>query len=282
MKLKNWVKTGALTLGLLSSSLVMAHAKHQDDIALQMYTLRDVGTLEEQFSLAQKTGFHAVELVGTQGVDSFELNRLLDLYQLDAMGAHVQLSALRNDLNTVISFNQSIDNQVIIMPWLAAEDRPTSAQGWKALGQELDAIGKTLRENGMQLAYHNHDFEMKKYEGKLALEWILEGSHADNLKLELDAAWVSRGGQDPAKLIKKWKKRIFSIHAKDNSGIGTHDNERNFTVIGDGIMAWDEVLPVAQKANVQWYVVEHDMPADAEAIISKANQYLTEHLDQGH
>ncbi|ANQ28830.1 xylose isomerase [Vibrio natriegens] len=282
MKLKNWVKTGALTLGLLSSSLVMAHAKHQDDIALQMYTLRDVGSLEEQFALAQKTGFHAVELVGTQGVDSFELNRLLDLYQLDAMGAHVQLSALRNDLNTVISFNQSIDNQVIIMPWLAAEDRPTSAQGWKELGQELDAIGKTLRENGMQLAYHNHDFEMKKYDGKLALEWILEGSHADNLKLELDAAWVSRGGQDPAKLIKKWKKRIFSIHAKDNSGIGTHDNERNFTVIGDGIMAWDEVLPAAQKANAQWYVVEHDMPADAEAIISKANQYLIEHLDQGH
>ncbi|MGY0615518.1 sugar phosphate isomerase/epimerase family protein [Vibrio sp. FJH11] len=281
MKLKNWVKTGALTLGLLSSSLVMANV-NKSDIALQMYTLRDVGTLEEQFAMAQRTGFHAVELVGTQGVDSFELNRLLELHQLDAMGAHVQLADLRNDLNTVISFNQSIDNQVIIMPWLAAEDRPTSAQGWKELGQELDAIGKTLRENGMQLAYHNHDFEMKKYDGKLALEWMLEGSNADNLKLELDAAWVSRGGQDPAKLIKKWKKRIFSVHAKDNSGIGTHDNERNFTVIGDGIMAWDEVLPAAQKANVQWYVVEHDMPADAEAIISKANQYLIEHLDQGH
>lgn len=282
MKLKNWVKTGALTLGLLSSSLIMANAKHQDDIALQMYTLRDIGSLEEQFALAQKTGFHAVELVGTQGLESGDLNRLLAQYQLEAMGAHVQLADLRNDLNTVISFNQSIDNPVIIMPWLAAKDRPTSAQGWKELGQELDAIGQTLRKNGMQLAYHNHDFEMKKYDGKLALDWILEGSHPDNLKLELDAAWVSRGGQDPTKLINKWKNRIFSIHAKDNSGIGTHDNERNFTVIGDGIMAWDEVLPAAQKANVQWYVVEHDLPADAEAIISKANHYLIEHLDQGH
>lgn len=47
-------------------------------------------------------------------------------------------------------------------------------------------------------------------------------------------------------------------------------------------MAWDEVLPVAQKEYVQWYVVEHDMPADAEAIISKANQYLNENLAQGH
>lgn len=282
MQLKQWIKTGVFSLGLLTSAVAMAHAKHQDDIALQMYTLRDVGTLEEQFAMAQRTGFHAVELVGTQGVDSYELNRLLELHQLEAMGAHVQLAELRNDLNTVISFNKSIDNQVVIMPWLAADDRPTSAQGWKELGQELDAIGKTLRENGMLLAYHNHDFEMKKYDGKLALEWILEGSHADNLQLELDAAWVSRGGQDPAKLIKKWKKRIFSLHAKDNSGIGTNDNERNFTVIGDGIMAWDEVLPAAQKANVQWYVVEHDMPADAEAIIGKANKYLIDHLDQSH
>lgn len=283
MKLNHWLKTGVFSIGLLASSLAMAHAKHQEDIAVQMYTLRDVGTLEQQFAMAERSGFHAVELVGTQGVDSYEMNRLLSEYQLNAMGAHVQLSALRNDLSTVISFNQAIDNKVVIMPWLAAEDRPTTAEGWKALGKELDAIGQTLRENGMQLAYHNHDFEMKKYDGKLALEWILEGSHANNLKLELDAAWVARGGQDPAKLIKKWRKRIFSLHAKDNSGIGTHDNERNFTVVGDGIMAWeDEVLPAAQKARIGWYVVEHDQPSDAEAIITEANQYLIEHLDQPH
>lgn len=283
MTLNHWIKTGVLSIGLFAACLTMAHSRHQEDIAVQMYTLRDVGSLEEQFSMAQRSGYHAVELVGTQGVDSYEMNRLLTAHQLDAMAAHVQLTDLRNDLNSVIRFNQAIENTVVIMPWLAAEDRPTTAQGWISLGRELDEIGKTLRHNGMLLAYHNHDFEMKKYDGKLALEWILEGSHADNLQLELDAAWVARGGQDPAKLIKQWRKRIFSLHVKDNSGIGTHDDEFNFTVVGDGIMSWqDEILPAAQKAGVQWYVVEHDLPADAEAVITEANQYLTGFLVQPH
>ncbi|XAW87485.1 hypothetical protein ABDK09_04425 [Vibrio sp. CDRSL-10 TSBA] len=136
MKLNHWLKTGVFSIGLLASSLAMAHAKHQEDISLQMYTLRDVGTLEEQFSMAQRSGFHAVELVGTQGVDSYEMNRLLTAHQLNAMAAHVQLADLRNDLATVISFNQAIDNNVVIMPWLAAEDRPSTAEGWKALGKE--------------------------------------------------------------------------------------------------------------------------------------------------
>lgn len=276
MELNQWVKAGILSFGLLASSF--SYAESKEGIALQMYTLRDVGTLEEQFSMAQRTGFHAVELVGTQGVDSEEMNRLLAEHQLNAMAAHIQLSDLRNNLDKVISFNKTIDNNVIIMPWLPGEDRPASADGWKQLGEELDGIGKTLSENGMQLAYHNHDFEMKKYDGKLALEWILEGSTNEHLKLELDAAWVSRGGQDPAKFIENWSKRIYSLHVKDNSGIGVHDNERNFTVVGDGIMAWDEVLPAAQEAEVEWYIVEHDLPSDAEVIISKANQYLKSHL----
>lgn len=281
-KLKNWVKAGALTLGVMATAVVSAHPKHdhhqQENIAVQMYTLRDQGSLEEQFAMAQRAGFHAVELVGTHDVDSYELNRLLNEYDLDAMAAHVQLEALRNDLQTVITFNKAVDNDVIIMPWLPAEERPDSARGWRELGQELDQIGQTLRRNGMTLAYHNHDFEMKKFHGKTALEWIISASQARNLKIELDAAWVSRGGQDPAQFIKKLRHRLFSIHVKDNSGIGTHDDERNFTVVGDGIMAWDEVLPAAERAHARWFVVEHDQPADAEAIITKANQYLKDHL----
>ena len=278
-KLQKWAKVGVLTLGLAVTSMVNAAPEHNEDIAVQMYTLRNVGTLEQQFAMAHRSGFHAVELVGTQGVSSNEMNRLLKQYQLDAMAAHIQLSDLRNDLDTVIRFNKAIDNDVIVMPWLPAEERPSSEKEWLKLGEELDQIGAKLRQNDMVLAYHNHDFEMKKYDGKLALELLAQATHADNLKLELDAAWVSRGGQNPVELVKKLSKRILSLHVKDNSGVGTHDDERNFTVVGEGIMAWDEVLPAAKQANTQWYIVEHDMPTDPEATITKANLYLTSHLN---
>lgn len=38
---------------------------------------------------------------------------------------------------------------------------------------------------------------MKKYAGKTGYEWLVDTTQPLNLMLEIDAAWVSRGGQDP-------------------------------------------------------------------------------------
>lgn len=51
-------------------------------------------------------------------------------------------------------------------------------------------------------------------------------------------AWVTRGGQDPARLLKKYKGRVFAVHAKDHAPIGTRDDEMNFAPAGEGILTW--------------------------------------------
>ncbi|MGE1076488.1 sugar phosphate isomerase/epimerase, partial [Pseudomonas fragariae (ex Marin et al. 2024)] len=53
---------------VLNGTALLAAPAVDRQIALQMYTLRNVGTMEQQFSLAQSAGFSAVELVGDQGV----------------------------------------------------------------------------------------------------------------------------------------------------------------------------------------------------------------------
>lgn len=195
-------------------------------IALQMYTLRHVGSLEEQFAMANKAGFNAVELVGDHNVSSDEMKALLEKYNLKAISAHVQLTNLQQDMQSVVAFNNAVGNRVLIVPWIEPADRPASAQAWKDMAQELDNLARHLKKQGMTLGYHNHDFEMKKYNGKTALEILFD--HAPNLAIELDMAWVTRGGQDPARLLKKYKGRVFAVHAKDHAPIGTRDDEMNF------------------------------------------------------
>lgn len=195
-------------------------------IALQMYTLRHVGSLEEQFAMANKAGFNAVELVGDHNVSSDEMKSLLEKYNLKAISAHIQLANLRQDSQSIVEFNNAIGNRVLIVPWIEPADRPASAQAWKDMAQELDNLARHLKKQGMTLGYHNHDFEMKKYNGKTALEILFD--HAPNLAIELDMAWVTRGGQDPARLLKKYKGRVFAVHAKDHAPIGTRDDEMNF------------------------------------------------------
>lgn len=92
---------------VLNATALLAGPAADRQIALQMYTLRNVGTLEQQFFLAQSAGFSAVELVGDQGVSADEPNRLLKKYNLTVTSAHVQLEALRRQLPETIAFNRA-------------------------------------------------------------------------------------------------------------------------------------------------------------------------------
>lgn len=249
-------------------------------IAVQMYTLRNVASLEEQLKIVHDAGVHAVETVGTQNVSAQELKRLLDKYSIKAISSHVQLADLRSDLDTVVAFNKSIGNTTLVVPYLKKEERPTDAAGWTALGKELGEISKKVRAKGMTLAYHNHDFEIVDFNGKTGLELMFEGA-GPKLKAELDLAWVARAGHDPAALLGKFRGRVFAVHAKDNAPQGQGKDEGGFAALGKGVLDWNAILPAAAKAGVQWYILEHDQPLDPAAVLKTGAAYLNEHLPAG-
>lgn len=276
---KLMVLVGVLT-ALSMAPLQALAADVEDEMALQMYTLRNVGTPAEQFAMAHKAGFKHVELVGSHDMDAKELKTLLEKNQLTATSAHVQLKALEEEYPQTVAFNKAVGNDTIVIPWIEPEDRPDTTQGWIDYAQRLDKMGAKLRKDGIQLGYHNHDFEMKKYDGVTALEIIFNNSNADNLKLEMDAAWVFRGGQDPARILKEYPGRVFAIHAKDSASIGVRDDEMNFAPLGEGLLDWTTILPAAKASGVKWFIIEHDKPKDAWSIISTSHQNLHAALEK--
>ena len=266
--------TGCLLAGAALSSLSATAAQVDNQIALQMYTLRNVDTAEKQFAMAHDAGFKHVEIVGNHDLSAQQMNALLKKNQLTVTSAHVQLAALEKEYASTVAFNKSVGNSVIIVPWIEPEDRPDSSRGWIDYAKRLDAMGAKLRHDGIQLAYHNHNFEMKKYDGITALEILMNHSSRDNLKLEMDAAWVSRGGQDPVRFLKEYPGRIYAIHAKDNASIGIRDDEMNFAPLGEGLLDWSAILPAAQANGVKWFIIEHDKPKDAWRIITTSLKNL--------
>lgn len=249
-------------------------------IAVQMYTLRNVASLEEQLKIVHDAGIHAVETVGTQNASAADLKRLLDKYSIQVVSTHVQLSDLRSDLDKVVAFNKSIGNSVLVVPYLKKEERPTDAAGWTALGKELGAISNKVRAKGMTLAYHNHDFEIVDFNGKTGLELMFEGA-GPKLEAELDLAWIARAGYDPAALLGKFRGRVFAVHAKDNAPTGQAKEEDGFAALGKGVLNWNAILPAAARAGVRWYIIEHDHPLDPAAVVKTGAAYLNEHLPAG-
>jgi sugar phosphate isomerase/epimerase len=249
----------------------------QKPIAVQMYSLRNAGALDQQLKIVHDAGVHAVETVGTQGVSATELKQLLDRYSIKAVSSHVPLAELRKDLDGVAAFNRSIGNSTLVVPYLDAKDRPTDAAGWTALGQELGRIAKQVRAKGMRLAYHNHDFELVDFNGTTGLEMLFAAAGPD-LQTELDLAWVARAGLDPAVMLAKFRGRLFAVHAKDNAPKGQAEDEGGFAAVGQGVLDWNAILPAAAAAGVQWYIVEHDQPRDPAKVIQTGADYLREHL----
>ncbi|MFY0186229.1 sugar phosphate isomerase/epimerase family protein [Stenotrophomonas sp. PUT21] len=272
-------RTTTLALLLLAAlpAFAGAPAGPPQPIAVQMYTLRDAGTLDQQLKIVHDAGVGAVETVGTQNVSAAELKQLLDRYSIKAISSHVQLADLRSDLGGVVAFNRSIGNTTLVVPYLDKKDRPTDAAGWTALGQELGRIAAQANAQGMRLAYHNHDFELVDFNGKTGLELLFAAAGPD-LKTELDLAWVARAGHDPVVMLGRFRGHVFAVHAKDNAPTGQAEDEGGFAAVGQGVLDWNAILPAAAAAGVQWYIVEHDQPRDPAKVIKTGADYLRQHL----
>jgi len=271
----------AALLFLTALPALAQHAGPQaKPIAVQMYTLRNVASLDERLKIVHDAGVRAVETVGTQDVSAATLKRLLDKYSIKAISTHVQLADLRGDLDKVVAFNKAIGNTTLVVPYLKKEERPTDAAGWIALGKELGELSNKVRAKGMTLAYHNHDFEIADFGGKTGLELLFEGA-GPQLRAELDLAWIARAGRDPAALLGTFRGRVFAVHAKDNAPPGQAKDEDGFAAVGKGVLDWNAILPAAARAGVQWYILEHDHPLDPAAVLKTGAAYLDQHLPAG-
>lgn len=75
--------------------------------------------------------------------------------------------------------------------------------------------GDLAAKNDMKFAYHNHQSEFHKIEGVSAFDYVLTNTDKKKVFMELDLAWATAAGQDPAALFKKYPNRFPLWHVKD-------------------------------------------------------------------
>jgi len=248
-------------------------------IAVQMWTVRSLPTLEQQLQTVKDAGVNAVEIVNTHNLPVEEFKALLDQYSLKvtSMHLHTPMSELTDNLDTLVATNKALGNDKIVMPWLPPEDRPTDAAGWIAIGEILGEAARKIEAAGLTLAWHNHDFEMVEFDGKTALDLLFETA-GPALKAEFDVAWMAVAGRDPVEFLNKYSGRVFAIHAKDKAKEGHPEAEQGLADVGAGVIDWDRLLSAAHAAGVQWYIIEHDYPSDPATSIKASADYLKAHL----
>lgn len=227
-------------------------------VGLQLYTVRKqleknfASTLEEVAAL----GFLEVEFAGYFKHTPQEVKSILDRYQLSAPSAHISTDVLRGNLQEAIEAAQVIGHQYLVCGYVPAEER-RSLDDYKKFVDLLNGAGERLKKVGIQLGYHNHDFEFAPIvggEGKLPYDLILAGTDPQMVKMEMDLYWITKAGQNPLKYFSSYPGRFPLVHVKDMDNTPRHF----FTEVGQGTIDFKKIFAAAQKAGVKHYFVEQD------------------------
>jgi sugar phosphate isomerase/epimerase len=246
-------------------------------ISVQIYSIREAGDFDAQLALVRRCGFEWVETVATHGLAPQAFADKIAAHGLQVSSMHAGLALLESDPATVVDACRATGCPLIVMPWLPMGERPATAEGWRAMGRRLADLGDQVRAAGLQLAYHNHEWEFLGYNGRSALEWIFSEATADQLRWEADLGWVSRAGADPWLWLDRYAQRLVCVHAKDIAPPGTAVAEDGWAPLGQGIVPWAELL-AHLKSRVDLVIFEHDHPLDFEATLRSSRAFMQQHL----
>jgi len=226
-------------------------------LAAQLYTVRDFTNTPSEIATTMKKvkqlGYDAVQCSALGTIDAHELKRIVDGEGLIICATHTDYERMRDEPQAVIDEHNLWGCKHAAIGGLPQEYR--SAEGYARFAKEASEVAKRLAEGGLTFSYHNHSFELEKFNGRTGLEILYEDSNPQYFKSELDTYWIQHGGGDPAAWIRKLKGRADIIHLKD---MAMDDRTQLFAEVGEGNLNWLAILDACKEAGVEWYIVEQD------------------------
>jgi len=247
-----------------------------DRWGVQLYTVRDQmaedlrGTLEAVADM----GYQEVEFAGLFDWSPRDLRSLLDDLGVRATSSHYPMQVVRESWEAALDVCETLGQTQVIVPSLPPDAR--SADGLRALAEEMNRAGEVARARGLTFGFHNHDFEVKPIEAPVEgggrerpLDILLVETDPDLVSFQLDLFWAVHGGTDPTAWFADHPRRFTSVHVKDRTATG------EMVSVGEGVLDFARLLSVGEEVGgVRHAFVEHDQPENSMASIRRSIDYL--------
>lgn len=250
-------------------------------LGLQLYSVRDEmeKDMDACLKAVKEMGYECVEFAGFFGKSAEEVKAMLDKYGLEAISSH-QTVGVKDDEplkpEDTVKYLNTLGVKYCAIPWYGKENY---VNDWDGTMAKFKKSSEILKKGGIDLYYHNHDFEFDKINGKTIHEMIFDNLGLDVIKPELDVCWVHYAGYEPTEVMKKYSGRIEILHLKDfvcknlgggpvyalidNSGsektkASKEDNGFEFRPVGYGIQDMPKIVEAAKECGIKYLIVEQD------------------------
>jgi sugar phosphate isomerase/epimerase len=261
-------------------------------IGLQLYTVRDAMAKDPSGTLAKvaQLGYTSVEAATYTGTEKFygmspsAFKNVLKQNGLIIPSSHYRLGEEKTKGEIVNGtllhhWDKAVDDaaevgiKYMVCAYLSNDERG-KLDHYKYVADQLNIAGEKCKKSGIQLCYHNHDFEFEKQEDKYPYD-ILMGTDKNLVKMELDLYWIKKAAQDPIAFFNKHPGRFPLWHVKDMDNTAAKD----FTEVGNGIINFKEIFKYKNKAGMKYFFVEQDKcPGSPFDSIAQSINYIKKNL----
>ncbi len=231
----------------------------------QVFPVRDQlgkdfeGTLRE----LAKTGYRVVEFCSPPsfvkmgfepfaGMKAAEIRSKIESAGLKAVSCHYQFSELKQHLDERIEFAKELGTRQMVVATLAIP-RTATMDDWRRAADECNRLGERTQKAGIQLGFHNHDFEFRNIGGVVIFDELMKRFDPKLVKSQFQVS-VVRMGVDPAEVVAKYPGRFLSLHLQDWSA-----GQKKEVAVGQGSIDWKKLFKAAKKSGARYYFVEMEM-----------------------
>ncbi|MFA9194977.1 sugar phosphate isomerase/epimerase [Flavobacterium sp. FBOR7N2.3] len=266
IKRRDFIINSSLVLGALAIAPSLAFSTKEKNIGLQLYTLRDLFSKDVKATLefVAKSGYKEIETYGYSGEKGFfgtsakEFKKIITDYGLKAPSGHYDFNSFIKDnnadfLKACIECANELGSEYITVPHLGEKLR-SSLDDYKHIAHKINEAAVLCKQSGLKLAYHNHDFEFKKFGNQTGYAILLQETDKKLVDFELDLYWAVRSGYDPIELFKANPGRFTMWHVKDMDKSKAEWN----TEVGEGSINFKSIFAAAKLSGMKHFFVEQE------------------------
>ena len=232
-------------------------------VALQLYSIHKIfwKAPERNLDAIKGMGYDGVEFAGYGGKTAVQIRKMLADAGLRGAGTHVNgdIELVGDALKRTLDFCAEAGLESVTTP----HAKRGSEAAYRRFGHDMGKAAEAAVPYGIKVGVHStfHHFTTR-YGGRSAWDAIYSEA-SPLLQQQIDTANVFNTGEDVVALLRKYRNRHHSIHAKEN----TPTVDGTFGVPptdGGKCVPWTDVIGyMNSESSHKWWIVEAEGRPDS-------------------
>ncbi|WPP51152.1 sugar phosphate isomerase/epimerase family protein [Catalinimonas niigatensis] len=167
----------------------------------------------------------------------------------------------------------------LVCPDIFPQDRG-DLEWYSSFSEWMNEAGKACQEAGIQLCYHNHNFEFQPVENTSPFEVMLETFDPELVKFEVDIFWLSIAGVNIQNFIKEYQEQIALLHLGDLGSDAPQSyraitlGQKMYQSVGKGKIDFRSFLQLKETADIPYYFLNLEQSENILEDLKTSVEYL--------